>query len=39
MIEKIRLSNFKCFSSLELSLRELNVLSGVNSMGKSTVIF
>lgn len=38
MIQKIRLTNFKCFSSLELSLRELNVLSGVNSMGKSTVI-
>lgn len=38
MIQKIKLTNFKCFPSVELSFRELNVFSGVNSMGKSTVI-
>ena len=38
MIKKIKLTNFKCFPSVELSFRELNVFSGVNSMGKSTVI-
>lgn len=38
MLHKIKLTNFKCFPSVELSFRELNVFSGVNSMGKSTVI-
>lgn len=38
MINKIVLKNFKCFQNLELPLSNLNLLSGINSMGKSTVI-
>ena len=38
MIKKIELKNFKCFERLELPLSNLNLLSGINSMGKSTVI-
>lgn len=38
MIRKIELRNFKCFEQLEMPLSNLNLLSGVNSMGKSTVI-
>ena len=38
MIKKIELKNFKCFEHLEMPLANLNLLSGINSMGKSTVI-
>ncbi len=38
MLEKIVIKNFKCFESLELPLSSLNVFSGLNGMGKSTVI-
>lgn len=38
MIKKIELKNFKCFEQLELPMGNLNLLSGINSMGKSTVI-
>lgn len=38
MIEKIEIKNFKCFDKLELVLHNLNVFSGLNGMGKSTVI-
>lgn len=38
MIREVRLKNFKCFSKLELELKELNLFSGINSMGKSTTI-
>lgn len=38
MIESLKLSNFKCFEELFLELSNLNVLAGINSMGKSTVI-
>lgn len=38
MIKKIELNNFKCFQNIELSLSNLNLFSGINSMGKSTVI-
>ena len=38
MIEKINISNFKCFKNLELNLGALNLFSGQNGMGKSTVI-
>lgn len=34
----MELRNFKCFERLDLSLSNLNLLSGINSMGKSTVI-
>lgn len=38
MIEQIRLKNFKCFESLDLKLKPLNVLMGLNGMGKSTIL-
>lgn len=38
MISRIEASNFKCFKNLSLDLSNLNLFSGVNSMGKSTVI-
>ncbi|MCI8852305.1 MAG: DUF3696 domain-containing protein [Lachnospiraceae bacterium] len=38
MIRKLEVKNFKCFESLELNLKLLNVLMGLNGMGKSTVI-
>lgn len=38
MIEKIGINNFKCISELSLVCKPLNVLVGVNSSGKSTVI-
>ena len=38
MIEKIKLVNFKCFENVEVPLRQVNVLAGINGMGKSTVI-
>lgn len=38
MIRKLKITNFKCFGSLELNLKPLNVLMGLNGMGKSTVI-
>lgn len=38
MIEQIRLSNFKCFEELDLKLGTLNLFTGLNGMGKSTII-
>lgn len=38
MITKIAVKNFKCFEKEELELSYLNLFSGVNSMGKSTMI-
>lgn len=38
MINTINLKNFKCFNNIELSLSRLNVLTGLNGMGKSSVI-
>lgn len=38
MVEKVLIKNFKCFESLELPIKSLNVFSGLNGMGKSTVI-
>ena len=38
MITQIKLSNFKCFESLKMPLKNLNLFSGINGMGKSTVI-
>ena len=38
MLEKVRLTNFKCFGSLELTCSPLTLLCGLNGMGKSTVI-
>lgn len=38
MLYAIYLENFKCFDKIHLELSKLNVLSGVNNMGKSTII-
>lgn len=38
MIRKLEVENFKCFEHIELELSNLNLFSGVNSMGKSTLI-
>lgn len=38
MIKEILLNNFKCFEKLDLSFQNVNVFTGMNGMGKSTVI-
>lgn len=38
MIKKLNIINFKCFEKLETELRNVNILSGLNGMGKSTII-
>ncbi len=38
MIKLLRLKNFKCFEDEELCFRPLTLLSGLNGMGKSSVI-
>ena len=38
MLSKIKLSNFKCFKSLNLDCAPLTLLCGLNGMGKSSVI-
>lgn len=38
MINRINIKNFKCFSDATIDLRNINVLTGVNAAGKSTVI-
>ena len=37
-IHKISLKHFKCFKEKEFNLKNLNVLTGINSSGKSTLI-
>lgn len=38
MLTSLKLHNFKCFEDLELSLSNLNVFTGVNGAGKSTIL-
>lgn len=38
MINSMRLKNFKCFDDITLSINQLNVLTGLNGMGKSSII-
>lgn len=38
IINKISLKNFKCYKETSFDLKTLNVLSGINSSGKSTLI-
>lgn len=38
MLTRIGLTNFKCFERLNLPCRRLNLLCGLNGMGKSSVI-
>ena len=38
MLRNIKLKNFKCFEQLDLDCRPLNLLCGLNGMGKSSVL-
>ncbi len=38
MVDKISLNNFKCFEKLDIPLKKVNILAGMNGMGKSTVL-
>lgn len=38
MLRNIKLIHFKCFEQLELNCKQLNLLCGLNGMGKSSVI-
>jgi len=38
MIHKLSLKNFKCFEEADFKLTNLNLLTGLNGMGKSSVI-
>jgi predicted ATPase len=38
IINELMITNFKCFSTLNLELSNLNILTGVNNVGKSTAI-
>lgn len=38
MINRLSINNFKCFDELNLEMTSLNVLTGINSMGKSSAI-
>jgi predicted ATPase len=38
MLTNIELKNFKCFNELSVDFARLNVLTGINSVGKSTLI-
>jgi len=38
MLKRLYMKNFKCFEELELQLKNVNILSGFNGTGKSTVI-
>ncbi|SIT07233.1 DUF3696 domain-containing protein [Neptunomonas antarctica] len=38
MIKEIKLKNFKCFKEKSIALKPLTFLSGINGMGKSTII-
>jgi predicted ATPase len=38
MITYIELENFKCFDTLDLNVKPLTIITGVNGMGKSSVI-
>ncbi len=38
MIKKIKLKNFKCFKNNEIEFKKINILTGVNSSGKSTIL-
>jgi len=38
MINKVTLKNFKCFENMTIDCKELTLFTGINGMGKSTVI-
>lgn len=38
MLKEVTLKNFKCFEKVTLPMKNVNVLTGINGMGKSTII-
>lgn len=38
MIREVKVKNFKCFEKMAVEFKELNLFTGVNGMGKSTLI-
>lgn len=38
MIDQIELKNFKCFEDIKIPLKNVNLLTGLNGMGKSSLI-
>lgn len=38
MLREITIKNLKCFENLKLPMTNINVLTGINGMGKSTII-
>lgn len=38
MIDAVKISNFKCFSNIDIPLNGLTIMAGANGNGKSTVI-
>lgn len=38
MLEELHIQGFKCFDSVEITLRRINIFSGTNSSGKSSAI-
>lgn len=34
MIRNLKLKNFKCFENLDLDLKNVNIFTGINGMGK-----
>lgn len=38
MISSLELKNFKCFEKMQIDLKSVNIFTGVNGVGKSTVI-
>lgn len=38
MLEKLLIENFKCLSEAEIELKAVNLLAGLNGMGKSSVL-
>lgn len=38
MIKGLKIRNFKCFQEVDLSFTSVNMLTGINGMGKSTII-
>lgn len=38
MISGVELKNFKCFDEMQIDLKNVNIFTGVNGVGKSTVI-
>lgn len=38
MIKEIKVKNFKCFEEINVDFKELNLFTGINGMGKSTLI-